>query len=48
MCGALSGQYEHTANENGYFSSGKKTKHIKVKFFYIKDRVDNREMQVID
>jgi len=34
--------------KNGYFSSGKKTKHIKVKFFYIKDRVDNREMQVID
>jgi hypothetical protein len=28
-------------------SSGKKTKHIKAKFFLIKDRVDNREIKVI-
>ena len=34
--------------KSGYFSSGKNTKHIKVKFFYIKDRVDNREMQVVE
>ncbi len=27
--------------KNGKFSSGKKTKHMKVKFFFIKDRVDN-------
>jgi hypothetical protein len=29
-------------------SSGKKTKHIKVKFFFIKDRVDEGEIKVID
>jgi hypothetical protein len=29
-------------------SSGKKTKHIKVKFFFIKDRVDDGEIKVID
>jgi hypothetical protein len=29
-------------------SSGKKTKHIKAKFFFIKDRVDNREIRVKD
>ena len=29
-------------------SSGKKTKHIKAKFFFIKDRVDNGEIKVID
>jgi hypothetical protein len=34
--------------KNGQFSSGKKTKHIKAKFFFIKDRVDDREMRVID
>ncbi len=33
--------------KNGRFSSGKKTKHIKAKFFYIKDRVDNGEMKII-
>ncbi len=34
--------------KNGRFSSGKKTKHIKAKFFYIKDRVDEGDMRVID
>jgi hypothetical protein len=29
-------------------SSGKKTKHIKTKFFFIKDRVDDGEIKVID
>jgi hypothetical protein len=34
--------------KNERFSSGKKTKHIKAKFFYIKDKVDVGDMQVID
>ncbi len=34
--------------KNGKMSSSKKTKHIKAKFFFIKDRVDDREMRVID
>jgi hypothetical protein len=34
--------------KNGKFSSGKKTKHLKAKFFFIKDPVDNREIKVID
>jgi hypothetical protein len=29
---------------NGRFSSGKKTKHIQAKFFFIKDRIDDGEM----
>jgi hypothetical protein len=29
--------------QNGGFSSGKKKKHIKTKFFFIKDRVDGKE-----
>jgi hypothetical protein len=29
-------------------SSGKKTKHIDAKFFFIKDRVDEGEIKVID
>jgi hypothetical protein len=29
-------------------SNGKKTKHIKTKFFFIKDRVDDGEIKVID
>ena len=29
-------------------SSRKKTKHIKEKFFFIKDRVDDGEIKVID
>jgi len=28
--------------------SGKKTKHIKAKFFFIKDRVDDGEVKVLD
>jgi hypothetical protein len=34
--------------KNGKMSSGKKTKHIKAKFFFIKDRMDNGEIKVID
>jgi hypothetical protein len=34
--------------KNGKMSSRKKTKHIKVKFFFIKDRVDDGEIKVID
>jgi hypothetical protein len=29
-------------------SSGKRTKHIKAKFFFIKDRVDKGEIKVMD
>jgi hypothetical protein len=32
--------------KNGRFSSGKSTKHIKAKFFFIRDRIDSREMRV--
>ena len=47
--GLISGQYQYTApNKNGNFSSGKKTKHIKAKFFFIKDKVDSGEIRVID
>ena len=34
--------------KNGKISSGKKTKHIKAKFFFIKDRVDDGEIKVIE
>ena len=34
--------------KNRQMSSGKKTKHIKAKFFFIKDRVDNGEIKVLD
>ena len=34
--------------KNGRFSSGKKMKHIKAKFFFIKDRVDSGEIKVIN
>jgi hypothetical protein len=34
--------------KNGKMSCGKKTKHIKAKFFLIKDRVDDGEIKVID
>ena len=34
--------------KNGHFSSGKKTKHIKAKFFFIKDKVDEGEMRIFD
>jgi hypothetical protein len=34
--------------KNGQLSSEKKTKHIKAKFFYVKDKVDDGDMQVID
>ena len=34
--------------KNEHFLSGKKMKHIKAKFFFIKDKVDDSEMRVID
>ncbi len=34
--------------KNGKMSSGKRTKHIKAKFFFIKDRVDDGEIRVVD
>ncbi len=34
--------------KNGKMSSGKKMKHIKVKFFFIKDRIDDGEIRVLD
>ncbi len=34
--------------KNGKMSSGKKTKHIKAKSFFIKDRIDGGEIWVID
>ncbi len=34
--------------KNGFLLSRMETKHIKAKFFFIKDRVDNGEVQVID
>ncbi len=34
--------------KNGRMSSGKKTKHIKAKFFFIKDRVAKGEIRVMD
>ncbi len=34
--------------KNGRMSSGKRTKHIKAKFFFIKDRVDKGEIKVMD
>jgi hypothetical protein len=34
--------------KNGKMSSGKRTKHIKAKFFFIKDRLDDGEIKVID
>jgi hypothetical protein len=34
--------------KNGKMSSKRKTKHIKSKFFFIKDRVDEGEIKVID
>ncbi len=34
--------------KNGWMLSGKRTKHIKAKFFFIKDRVDDREIKVFN
>jgi hypothetical protein len=34
--------------KNGKLTSGKRTKHIKAKFFFIKDRVDDGEIRVVD
>ncbi len=33
---------------NGKFSCGKKTKHVKAKFFFIQDWVDDGEIKAID
>ena len=32
--------------KNGWFSSRKRTKHIKAKFFFVKDRIDSGEMRL--
>jgi hypothetical protein len=48
MCGYQDNISMQLLMKNGQFSSGKKTKHIKAKFFYIKDKVDDGNMQVID
>ncbi len=34
--------------KKGKMSSRKKTKHIKVKFFFIKDRIEDGEIRVLD
>ncbi len=34
--------------KNGKMSSGKKTKHINAKFFFIKDRVNDGEVKVLN
>jgi len=34
--------------KNGKMSGGKKTKHMKAKFFFIKDRVDDGKVKVLD
>ena len=34
--------------KNGKFSSRKKTKHIKGEFFFIKDRIDDREIKAVN
>ena len=39
---------EYKKHCHGRLSSGKKTKHIKAKFFFIKDRVDDGKIKVID
>ena len=33
---------------NGKFSRSRKTKHIKAKFFFIKDKVDSKEVKIVD
>ncbi len=33
--------------KNGRFSSGKRTKHMKAKFFFIKDRIDDGKIIVM-
>ena len=33
---------------NRRFSSTRKTKHVKAKFFFIKDRIDDGEIKVVD
>ena len=33
---------------NGTLSSSSKTKHIKAKFFFIKDKVDSKEVKIVD
>jgi len=42
------GLYQDNISTNGKMSSEKKTKHIKAKFFFIKDRVDDGEVKVLD
>jgi len=49
MRGTIPGQHQHSAaHKERQDVEWKKTKHIKAKFFFIKDRVDDREIKVID
>ena len=49
MHGTLPGQHQHTApHQERENVERKENKHIKAKFFFIKDRVDNREIRVKD
>ena len=33
--------------QNGILSSTQRTKHLKSRYFYVKDRVDNKEIEII-
>ncbi len=33
--------------KNGKLSSGRMTKHFRAKFFFIKDRIDSKEIRVV-
>ena len=39
---------EQMLETNGKFSSSRKTKNIKEKFFFIKDKVDSEEVKIVD
>ena len=39
---------EQMLDTNRKFSSSRKTKHIKAKFFFIKDKVDSGEVKIVD
>ena len=39
---------EQMLDTNGKFSSSRKTKHIKAKFLFIKDKVDSKEVKIVD
>ena len=45
--GAISSYYQGI-KANRKFSSSRKTKHIKAKFLFIKDKVDSEEVKILD